>query len=137
MTKFVVFVSAAVLTACAPAHPVPTAVEVGPAGTEVQLRRGQSVRLGDSAVVTFRTVQSDSRCPRDVQCIQAGNAAVVFDVKTGRAAAEVVVLNTGQIPREVPLMKKVLRLSGLAPVPAAGVAADSSAYVATICWCEP
>ena len=41
------------------------------------LKPGDTVSIGDARVqVGFDRVTSDSRCPRDVQCIQAGEAAV-------------------------------------------------------------
>jgi hypothetical protein len=38
--------------------------------------------------ITFIGVPRDSRCPRDVQCIVAGEAHVVFDVERGAESAE-------------------------------------------------
>jgi len=48
---------------------------------EVVLGEGQSAELGASGspgavVVTFRGVTSDSRCPRNVQCVWAGEVVV-------------------------------------------------------------
>jgi len=47
-------------------------------GTPVALAAGESVTLPDASTLTYVGVRSDSRCPPNVQCIQAGSAVVAF-----------------------------------------------------------
>jgi hypothetical protein len=56
-------------------------------GKNVTLKLGEHAAFdGDRIVVTFVSVPEDSRCPKDVQCIRAGNARVRLDVVLGSAA---------------------------------------------------
>ena len=59
------------------------------------LRKGQRVTLKGSRVlaIKFVAVESDSRCPKDVNCVWAGNAAVQVQVSTGRRS-KTLTLNT-------------------------------------------
>ena len=106
-------------------------------GQQFTLHAGETAAVGGaSARVTFASVASDSRCPSGVQCIQAGNAAVILNVSTGGGAPRPVTLNTGTQPHEVPLGSNVLRLVALAPQPPAGGTMEPSAYIATLCVCR-
>jgi len=70
-----------VLLACdeTPTAPSPKSVRLG---ESFDLKVGETARLeGDSLILTFNAVRSDSRCPVDVTCIQAGEAVVVFDAR--------------------------------------------------------
>ncbi|MDA0364936.1 MAG: hypothetical protein O3B31_11100 [Chloroflexi bacterium] len=50
-------------------------------GKPFTLRPGTSAALtDDGTVIRFDAVENDSRCPRDVQCIRAGDATVVLTV---------------------------------------------------------
>lgn len=47
-----------------------------------RLRVGDSVQIdGASSALTFKTVQRDSRCPKGVRCIRAGEAVVVLELR--------------------------------------------------------
>jgi len=68
----------------APVRVIPPAVVV--------LEEGQSAELGapgspGAVVVTFRRVTSDSRCPRNVRCVWAGEVVVRLTC-TGEASGE-------------------------------------------------
>ena len=72
---------AAVLTACGP-----TTAPVTNRGSEpvLTLRPGQTSKSGAAGLrVKFENVVSDSRCPADVVCIQAGEAVVRITVIGG------------------------------------------------------
>jgi hypothetical protein len=44
---------------------------------------GETVELGNGDLaLTFEKVESDSRCPKDVLCVVAGKADVVFTVRS-------------------------------------------------------
>jgi hypothetical protein len=49
-----------------------------------RLRVGDVVQIdGSSAALTFKAVTSDSRCPKGVRCIRAGEAVVVLELRGG------------------------------------------------------
>ena len=106
-------------------------------GQEFPLHVGQSASVGGaSAVITFRGVQNDSRCPADVQCVQAGNAEVMLEVVTRGGPPAPVMLNSTTPPRETALGNGILRLVSLAPARTASAAVEPSAYVVTLCLCR-
>jgi hypothetical protein len=47
-------------------------------GMPATLSVGETVTLPDASTLTYVGVNSDSRCPPNVQCIQAGSAVVAF-----------------------------------------------------------
>jgi hypothetical protein len=49
-----------------------------------RLRVGDVVQIdGSSAALTFKAVTRDSRCPKGVRCIRAGEAVVVLELRGG------------------------------------------------------
>jgi hypothetical protein len=69
MKKTIPIFAAVLLTACA-GTPLPEPIADGmPAGL------GETVQVG-SLIAAPRSVEEDSRCPIDVQCIQAGRVVV-------------------------------------------------------------
>ena len=59
---------------------------------ELELKQEQTARLrvgdmvqidGSSATLTFKAVTRDSRCPKGVRCIRAGEAVVVLELRGG------------------------------------------------------
>lgn len=83
--------------------------------------------------VEFRAIAEESRCPADVQCVSAGNAAAVFGIDAADGGTATITLNTLRGPREAAVQGYRVRLDALDPAPAeAGVPIDSAAYVATL-----
>ncbi|MBI2866867.1 MAG: hypothetical protein HYX97_00860 [Chloroflexi bacterium] len=107
MRKPAVFLSLAaglLLSACGGGDQPPTATP-SPTPLPVTLVRGaleqwavlplgHALVLGDEGlVIRFVAVEADSRCPRDVQCVWAGEARVRVEVtREGRQGAVTVVL---------------------------------------------
>lgn len=81
--------------------------------------------------VAFTRVSEDSRCPEDVRCVQAGNAAAAFAVE-GDAGSATLTLNTDREPRWAAAMGHALNLVELRPRPANGALPDPAAYEATL-----
>jgi hypothetical protein len=62
---------------------------------QMQLRVGQQKSMSNGKVrVRFISVTEDSRCPVDVKCIQAGNAAVKIQVSVRGGESKTFELNT-------------------------------------------
>ena len=100
------------------AEPVPTEDSAAALNAPLTLRTGQSVRVGgpDPLRITFERVEADSRCPRAVVCVWAGDATVRLrlDHATGPADAT---LHTGLEPKQAAHAGYVVRLLRLAPDP--------------------
>ncbi len=104
-------------------------------GSCVMLRIGDSARLpGKSDLVTFLDVPSDSRCPRDAQCIWAGevitlfrldhqNASTLFKLTLGPDASKAL-FQTGPY---------VFRLNKVLPYPRVSQSIPRADYRAEIC----
>jgi hypothetical protein len=62
----------------------PTSPSVGvPLGTEFTLKPGETAQMSSTDLrVTFHGVVSDSRCPGDAICVQAGDAVLALRVGT-------------------------------------------------------
>ena len=66
---------------------------------EFKLRPGQQATVkGTKSGITFMNVGEDSRCPKDVTCVWAGNATVRLWVTNGRSSKSLT-LNTARVSR--------------------------------------
>lgn len=101
----------------------------------VTMRVGDTVRLGSAArTLTFSGVKSDSRCPVDVTCIQAGETSLEFILDNPlsmqpRPPAMQVILN-GEKPDTVAGL--ILWVTRVEPVRRAGKSITSGQYAATV-----
>lgn len=81
--------------------------------------------------VRFAEMVEDSRCPRDVQCIQAGNATVKIRVSRGRRA-ETLTISTDPRSGKAAFEGYEFRLVGLTPEPRSNIRINPDGYVAKI-----
>lgn len=77
---------------------------------DVTLRLGQIATFKDLSIRPI-TIEEDSRCPRDVQCIQAGTVRVKMSVTTG-GRSRVSILKLGEI---VPVENETILLARVLP----------------------
>jgi hypothetical protein len=111
--------------ACAPATCDPAtatcadpAAKVVSVGEEFVLAPGQRVTIGESGLnIEFERVTSDSRCPRDVQCVWAGNAAIRIQVVEQMSEPRLVELDTYGERQKAQLGKYELQVVSLTPDP--------------------
>jgi ketosteroid isomerase-like protein len=130
---------AAAITA-PPAAPVVAAASPAQAAAQPDAAARIALRIGESVTppkstttVTFTEVSDDSRCPTNVTCVWAGDAAVTLRVQPATGAAEVVTLHTGLANAQSATAAGLrLTLERLEPRPTFGKTFDRSAYVATI-----
>ena len=101
------------------------------------LRPGQEALLADQKLkITFVSVAEDSRCPKGVNCIWAGNARVV--VRLTKASGKPVERHLNTNPREEPgaesddLGLYQIRLVSLDPYPVANKTIPRGSYAATL-----
>jgi hypothetical protein len=82
------------------------------------LKHGESADVGVEKVrVAFERLTGDSRCPRDVQCIQAGEASLVASVIPPGGGKAQVELKTTPGQTEAAAGAYTLKLTRLEPVP--------------------
>ena len=108
-----------------------------PLGSPFEIAAGQSVLVaGTDLRLHFDHVVADSRCPRGVTCIAAGEAVVAVDAgNTGRREMLELHLPGGETLQ--PSAPETyagyrIRIRALEPAPLAGVRPDSTAYTATL-----
>jgi hypothetical protein len=102
------------------------------AGAPFQLKLGESVKLGSNGPsVFFASVGHDSRCPADVTCVWAGDAAVELRLGIDGVRRQVE-LHTSQEPRQAAIGDYLLVLDDLLPAPRSGTMPRSNDYVAVL-----
>ena len=110
----------------------PGTVKVGESFT---LRIGEAAKVEDAEVtVTFQEVSSDSRCPKDVNCIQAGEAVVVLALESAdgkKTLVELAVPPGGASPAAAFEALRVAVVE-LQPQTESTKSIDPSSYMATV-----
>ena len=127
------FVSAAA-SAAARRAPAP---ESARGGREFTIKVGRTVTLkGESLRLRFVRVPADSRCPKNVECVWAGNAEVLIEVSNGGARGRrTLSLNTnaGQgRPGEATYGRYTVKLVSLSPYPSNTRKIRQGQYVAPL-----
>lgn len=112
-------------------HGIPTSPTLPASFT---LAVGQTVRAGTGLVaeVQFERIVSDSRCPKNVVCIHAGDAVVVMRLSVGgnQIVAELKLLDTSR--RIAALDGYSVEFTQLDPYPIAGQQTKIEDYRASI-----
>jgi hypothetical protein len=125
---FVVLAASTLSFGCA-AHP---AQPSQPLGQPFDVRAGTTAVVGDDLRLTFTGVKSDSRCPMDVFCVQAGEAIVALTLSPSAAAPVERELRTSPGLSEVSYLSYVVKLVTLAPYPKSTQQIRPEDYVATL-----
>jgi hypothetical protein len=96
---------------------------------EFTLKIGESAEVRSEAfAIEFDSVAEDSRCPKGVNCVWAGNAKVLLKVKKDAGQPATVELNTNTNPKTSRLLEYEFRLKELKPYPEANTIIKSSDY---------
>lgn len=105
----------------------------------VDVHVGQAVHFAKSDLdLFFRRVVSDSRCPRGVECISAGEVTITFEARIVKGYPEPIEARLAGAEASSDTTKATLYdgyriwLVGLEPYPVAGTTTDTTSYVATI-----
>lgn len=94
---------------------------------------GPGVDLPGDWQIGFDSVVSDSRCPKGVQCVWAGEATVRLWLRQGQGAKQTLTLGTqAGVARAAGLSDHQLQLLELAPYPVAGRSVALTDYVAIL-----
>lgn len=92
---------------------------------------GEAMRFGDTRI-RFLQVISDSRCPRQVTCIRAGEAKILLGIYVaGKDPVEVEML-VNSAEQLLPVLKAAglkLRVAGLSPYPETPVPISQDEYL--------
>lgn len=100
---------------------------------EFTLKIGQSAYLKkEDLTITFESVADDSRCPRGVNCVWAGNAAVVVKVRRGGREAASLTLNTSVNPKTAKYFSYEFSVADVYPYPSSDTKTPKWAYEATL-----
>ena len=103
-------------------------------GEEFRIKIGQRITIkGQRLSIRFTAVREDSRCPTGVQCVWAGNAAVVVEVSSKKKKAVQLTLNTNNLvkPNHEHNGYKI-KLAGLKPYPKADQRIEPKDYEALL-----
>jgi hypothetical protein len=104
-------------------------------GQEFKLKAGRQVTVkGAKLRIRFVAVENDSRCPADVTCVWAGNAAVQLQLGTG-SGSKTVTLNTSKSPSflgETEYRGYKVKLVELSPYPRSDRKIARRDYTATL-----
>ena|SRR5690349_10300822 len=121
MKTFAFLTALSLTTACAatlvPGNPV-----------EFELAVGETARLADQDVsIEFKAVTADSRCPSDVTCVWAGDAALTLRLG-GVPGIQDTTLHTTLDPRTLTSGTTTLEILGLSPTPVSSTSTDPKSY---------
>ena len=111
----------------------PVGTKVVAVNQDFDLAPGATATIdGGALTLSFDKVGGDSRCPTGVQCIWAGNGAVVLKVTPSSASGYSVQLNTTLDPRAATVGTYKITLIALKPYPKQGSAIPPASYLATL-----
>jgi hypothetical protein len=101
-------------------------------GQDFKVRYGKEVTIKELKV-KFESVVEDSRCPKDVTCVWAGDAKILVSVRRGISKTAKMELHTnGQFAQTGKYQQYVIKLVALDPYPRSSAKTKPSDYVATL-----
>lgn len=103
-----------------------------PVGQAFDLAVSKTQAVNGGLRVTFLRVSDDSRCPTDVVCVWAGDAALQVRVEASRSEPITGVLHTSKPDEPILAAGFELRVRGLRPAPVSTRPIDPKDYVATL-----
>jgi hypothetical protein len=107
--------------------------EPGTTDQTVTLGVNKSKKIFDRKLtVTVLSVIEDSRCPKDVECIQAGNAKVRVAVRKGTDSSKIMDLDLNAGQKTVMFENYKIKLDALTPYPATAAPIKRNKYIATL-----
>lgn len=130
--KLAIFPLLFVLAATALTQPAGNVKQVA-LNQEFDVKVGETVKVGSTGLkISFTAVAEDSRCPKNVTCVWAGNAKINLKLsKAGKRTADIN-LNTGLEPKHQLYYGYDVKLVSLNPYPEKDVKIKKDDYVATL-----
>ncbi|HEX8844282.1 MAG TPA: hypothetical protein VF791_06545 [Pyrinomonadaceae bacterium] len=100
---------------------------------EFEIKVGEKVLIERAdLLVRFERVAEDSRCPRNVKCVWAGNGKVVLKLSKAKRGHATMNLNTTLDPKHDLYQRYDVKLIRLDPYPEKDVQIKMGDYVATL-----
>jgi len=97
-----------------------------------KVRYGKEMTIKDLKV-KFESVVEDSRCPKDVTCVWAGDAKILISVRRANGKEAKIELHTnGQFAQTGKYQQYVIKLVALDPYPRTSAKGKPGDYVATL-----
>jgi hypothetical protein len=124
----------ALCTACAGSRSggTPTATPMAP-GAEITLTPGQTISLGSTAwELRFVEATNDSRCPKGVQCIRAGDVTLHFFAADPSGAISNVSVRFGEGDATAAVGPLTVEVLAVQPTPIAGQPIPPADYRVTL-----
>ncbi len=87
---------------------------------------------GTKLTVKFLEMVEDSRCPKGVNCVWAGNAKISIEISKNGKSAKTFELNSNLDPQTIMFEGCKFRLIALDPYPANNIRIDRNGYIAAI-----
>jgi hypothetical protein len=114
--------------------PVKEAAQTAVLGQSFQIKYGQELTVkGQDLKVKFGSLVEDSRCPRDVKCIWAGDAKILITVRRANAVAANIEVHTSPSFKQAGKYQRyVIKLVALDPYPNTREEKKPADYVATL-----
>ena len=103
-------------------------------GREFKMKVGQEVGFREEGLrIELKSVLEDSRCPRGVECIQAGRARISLNLNKANGDSDSVELSTDANGRSATSMGYEIKLVKIEPYPKTkNQKISKSSYVATL-----
>ena len=127
MPRIVMLIAAMAAAGCLNSPTGPDVV----AGRPFELKAGAASVLPDGTRLTFKEVQSDSRCPMDAMCVWAGDATVAITLAAATGPAESRELHVQPAGSKTSYANFTIALTALAPYPRSTGPIRAGDYVAT------
>ena len=100
---------------------------------EFTLRLHEAVLVGAEPVtIRFSALIQDSRCPKEVQCIRAGNATIALELLEAKENRTEIELSTDSGADQTTFGHYKIQLVDVQPYPTAGQQTDSVRYNVTL-----
>ena len=106
---------------------------------EIELNRQFELKFGETAVIKsehlairFSELVQDSRCPKSVTCIAAGNATIELELGNSKGKASPVKLGTDQDSNETTYQQYKVKLIEINPYPSSPGRIEPQLYSAIL-----
>jgi hypothetical protein len=97
---------------------------------QVSLRLNRQAKVSRGGLTIKFVAVEDSRCPKDVNCVWAGNAKVTIRVTNRRGNSRTFDLNTNQQEKSAEFNGYEITLGAVTPYPRSNVRIDRNGYTA-------
>lgn len=99
---------------------------------EITARMNRDVKASRSKIKVRLVAVEDSRCPKDVDCIWAGNAKVTLKLTSSKGKSQTVEINSNLDAKSVKFEGYEITLGDVSPYPASNIRIDPNGYTAKI-----